>query len=294
MARASETGHRRFQLSRQDGVLRLQNGQSADLEQLLVELALVLLPRGITPKTFSKLARGAFIRAAAERSRLRNGRINRSKVAALTGLTRREVKRALDSSETRPAWHRSTQVPCDRVIQGWLTDRRFTTKQGRPKMLATSGAVSSFQKLVKDYGGDISPRAVLEQLEQSRVVRSVGRRVALRATKMSSPKVRMGDIARIIPALIDGLRIASVESTSASGPMLYRLRLPASSELELALIRDRCASGVQSLLHGLDASLKYPIAIPGSKRRPLHALNLTVILADAPNGRASDNDVVTR
>jgi hypothetical protein len=207
LPRAPETGHRGSRLRRRQGRSRLEESPNADLEQLLVELALVLLPRGITAQRLSKLSRDAFIRAAAERSRLRNGRINRSKVAALTGLSRKEIKRVLDLGHLTPTsrLHRLTQTPSERIVQGWLTDRRYLTKQGHPKMLVNGGPTSSFQRLVKQYGGDISPRAVLEELIRSRAARNVGPRILLRATKIQALRVGLEPLTRVIPALIDGL-----------------------------------------------------------------------------------------
>lgn len=242
----------------------------------------MLLPRGVTPQRFSRIARQAFIRAAAERSRLKNGRINRSKVAALTGLTRREIKQILDldQSSATPKANRSGRTPSARVVQGWLTDRRFLTKQGRPKMLTNHGGKSSFQRLVKDYGGDISPRAVLEELAHSKAIRIVGRQLELRAAKFSSQKAQLGALSRVLPALIDVLRIASVERRNQLDPLLYRLRLHADSETELGLIRERCQSGIKSLLEGLQESLEHQVTIPVRKRTAGHTIHVTVLLAD--------------
>lgn len=252
------------------------------MEQLLGELALVLLPHGITPEAFSTLARAAFIRAAAERSRLRNGRINHSKVAALTGLSRREIRRILeiDHSATSSERKRSARTPSERVVHGWLTDRRFITKHGHPKMLAIDGGVASFQGLVKEYGGDISPRGVLEELTRSRAIRKVGRRVELCVSKLRNAKAKLGTFSRIIPVLIDSLRIASAEKKSHIDSSLFRLRLQANSETELSLIRERCQSAIQSVLYGLEASLKHQFTVPTKSRNSKHVLSVTAVFAE--------------
>src|SRR5947209_3539605 len=77
---------------------RLAGGKISErlaLLQLLQEFAATLLTRGMTPRLFGELTRWAFVRAAAERSRMRNGRVNHSRVAAQTGLSRADVKRLL-------------------------------------------------------------------------------------------------------------------------------------------------------------------------------------------------------
>jgi hypothetical protein len=272
-----------------EGRLRLTETAYADLQALLGELAFVLLPHGITPETFSALAREAFTRAAAERSRLRNGRINQSKIAALTGLSRREVKRILeiDHSARSSERNRSARTPSERVVQGWLTDRRFLTRKGEPKMLAISGRMSSFQRLVKEYGGDISPRGVLDELVRSSAIRRIGQRVELRVSKLHNSSVGLGTFSRIIPVLIDGLRIVSTAQRPPIDSMVHRLRLRAHSETELELIRERCQSAIQSLLYGLQNSLRHPLTVPASRRPLKYALDVTALIADARPGHVS-------
>src|SRR5215472_13105960 len=91
------------------------------LQHLLTEFALVLLPRGMTPKRFAALARSAFVQAASDMSKLQNGRVNHSRVAAQTGLTRADVKRLLKSNAYGPSNRGQTAV--ERVIDRWRADR---------------------------------------------------------------------------------------------------------------------------------------------------------------------------
>lgn len=253
---------------------------NAELQQLLFELALALLPRGITPASFSRLAREAFIRAAAGQARLRNGKLNHSKIAALTGLPRKEIRRIL-KHPVKNLDPDSKNLPSERVVRGWLNDRRFLTRQSHPRLLLATGGTPSFAHLVREYGGDVSPRAVLEELVRSGLVRRAGERLELQVTRLRSLRGGLGPLARIIPTLVDGLRIVSRDPTSALGSGLYRLRLGASAEAELALIRQRCASAVQSLLHGLKESLEHELTRPTRKRAFTHSLTVTVLLAGA-------------
>lgn len=259
-----------------------KEGANSDLRRLLFELALVLLPCRISPSRFSRLAREAFIRAAAGHARLRNGKVNYSKVAALTGLPRKEIGRILKQPSTCLEPDSSmARMPAERVLRGWLTDRRFLTRQGRPKSLGISGETFSFERLVKEYGGDISPRAVLEELTRSNWISRIGKRLEIRVSRVPSKRDGLGPLARVIPALVDCLKIASQQPTSSIDSMLYRISLQATTEAELALIRQRCSSAVKSLLRGLEESLEHEFTIPARKRSPAHALAVTVLLADA-------------
>lgn len=281
LPRASEIAKFGSRRGRRDDRRRLLADGKENLQQLLIELALALLPHGITPNTFSRLAREAFVNAAADRSRLRNGRINQSKVAALTGLPRREISRILNSRVAGFEADRKTRTPIERVVQGWLTDPRFISLNGDPKTLIIGGAGSSFARLVKKYGGDISPRAVLEELARSRVVRTEGRRLALRSPKFPRARRNLGALSQVIPTLVDGLRIATRKPTIPLDAQLHRLTLYANTEAELVLIRQRCLSSIQSLLCGLKDSLERQVTIPVRKRAPRHTLCITVLLADA-------------
>jgi hypothetical protein len=171
-------------------------------------------------------------------------------------------------------------MPSERVVDGWLNDRRFLTRHGRPKHLVVGGGTFSFERLVKEYGGDVSPRAVLEELLRSKAVRRTGQRLDLQAFKLPSRRNRLGLLARIIPTLVDGLRIATHEPVSAIDSRLYRLRLHAATEAEFALIRQRCSSAVQSLLHGLRESLDHDVTISTRKRPSTRTLTVTVLLVD--------------
>lgn len=62
--------------------------------------------------------------------------------------------------------------------------------------------------------------------------------------------------------------------------MLYSVKLWAANDAELALIRQRCSSAVQSLFYGLQESLEHEFTVPPRKRSSTYALTLTALLAD--------------
>ena len=261
---------------------RLSEASHGDLQQLLGELALALLPRGITPNSFSILARDAFARAAARNSRLKNGKVNYSKVAAITGLPRKEIRRILNRTTALLEPNAMTCAPSERVMRGWLTDPQFLTRKGDPKTLPFEGKRFSFQQLVKKYVGDVSPRAVLEELVRSRRVSSAGERLKLQIPKLPIPRRGLGALTRVIPSLVDGLRIAAHQPVSSIGSSLYRLKLYAPSTVELALLRERCSSSVQSMLCGLSESLERQLTVPPRKHaQSRHTLTVTVLLSEA-------------
>jgi hypothetical protein len=251
---------------------------AAVLRELLTELAFVLLPRGMTPKRFGELVRSAFVQAAADMSRLRNGRVNHSRVAAQTGLTRADVKRLLRQNVFASA-HRG-QTAVERVIDGWRTDREFATRPGHPKRLKISGPRGSFARLVRKYGGDVPHRAVLDELRRIGAVNDIDSSVQLQGSPHLRQRHDFGFLSPVLPALVDGLRIASKKAGSNTASSIHRLNLPAETEVDLAIVRDRCTSSAQSMLNGLAHSLGTQVAVPRSRRPPTHSFSVTILLAE--------------
>jgi hypothetical protein len=249
------------------------------LRELLTELAFVLLPRGMTPKRFSDMVRAAFVRVAADMSRLRNGKVNHSRVAAQTGLSRTDVKRLLRHDVFGST--RCSQTPVERVIEGWRTDRAFATRSGTPSRLTVSGPRSSFARLVRKYGGDVPPRAVLDELRRIGAVVDSNGSVLLRASRSIRQRHDFGFLSPVLPVLVDGLRIASKhKGLAATASSIHRLTLPAETDVDLAIVRDRCISSARSMLDGLAHSVGTQAAAPRSRRHPNFWFSVTVLLAE--------------
>ena len=217
------------------------------------ELASILLARGMTPRDFSELSRLAFVQAAAARSKLRNGRVNHSRVAAQTGLTRADVKRLLArNSSDRPIASHFT--PVARVVEGWRTDRRYLDRAGNPKSIGISGPKQSFVVLAKKYAGDVPYRAVLNELLRSGAATMQDDKLQLRTSAQLRKLQDLGSLAVVLPALVDGLRIAATKGTDANASV-HRLLIPAQTDLDLTFLRDRCTASTRAMLEGLEHSL---------------------------------------
>jgi hypothetical protein len=200
-------------------------GSASVLQAFLTELALVLLPRGMSPRWFSELARAAFVQAAAEIARLRNGRVNQSRVAAQTGLTRADVKRLLKQNAFQSRKRGQTAV--QRVIDGWLADPEFALRTGQAKQLQIAGHRGSFARLVKKYGGDVPHRAVLDELRRIAAVTDSDGAVRLRRSSQLRRRNNFAFLSPVIPVLVDALRLASKKECSGPTSSIQTLSIPA-------------------------------------------------------------------
>lgn len=99
-------------------------------------------------------------------------RVNISRLSVTTGMTRKEVSALLNYSKgsRRGAIKRSGEQRALRVLRGWLTDPRFQNRDGRPDELTYRGHKKTFAVLVRLYGGDVTPKSVLRELERMNAV----------------------------------------------------------------------------------------------------------------------------
>lgn len=141
--------------------------------RLLEPLARLLLEARIGIGEFTTLARLAYVQAAVRESHeARGGRVNVSRIAAHTGLTRVEVAALLAEQRGAPPRKQRGRVRAERVLQGWWSDREFEDPAGMPARLPRKGARRSFAALVKRYSGDShNAAAILEELLRSQAVR---------------------------------------------------------------------------------------------------------------------------
>ncbi len=145
--------------------------------QILAPLVRVLLRNGVACADFEQLVRRSYVEQAFAAA-AQEGKATVSSVSAKTGLSRKEVKRLLEQDEDISYAQGQKYNRAVRVISGWLNDTRFCNTEGVPQSLLMDGE-ASFASLVKDYSGDIPPRAMLDLLEQSGCVEKHGDRLHL-------------------------------------------------------------------------------------------------------------------
>lgn len=139
--------------------------------KLLRPLVRVLLRNGIPYAAFADVAKHVYVEVAAQEFNLPGRKQTNSRIATITGLSRKEVQRigALegigDPIEIVERYHRAA-----RVVSGWMHAARFAGSDGQPLPLPFEGGEISFVGLVKAFSGDMPPRAVLDELLQAEIV----------------------------------------------------------------------------------------------------------------------------
>ena len=135
--------------------------------QLLRPLVRILLRQGLSFSEFAELAKREFMEIAWDEFTPEGARPSDSRVAIMTGLTRKEVKRLresrTDNADDQQGQHKNR---ASRVLSGWYRDPEFCGDDGAPRVLPMDGDDNSFAQLVKRYSGDMPPRAMLEELKR--------------------------------------------------------------------------------------------------------------------------------
>jgi len=158
------------------------------LSQMFKPLVRLLIAQGVTHAEFSETIKEVYVETALRHFET-GGRINKSRIAILTGLTRKEVKNVVDRTMESGFQERTYSRP-ERVLSGWYSDPGFNGPYGIPLELPYESDVSgerSFIELVKQYSGDMAPRQMLrELLESGSVIEVDGRYKATRRTHIYS------------------------------------------------------------------------------------------------------------
>jgi Family of unknown function (DUF6502) len=149
-----------------------------------------------------------------------DGRTSISRLSVATGMTRKEVTALLSYPQKNQiiAKRRGGQQRALRVLRGWLSDPRFQNRSGRPSELKYRGNEKSFALLVKLYGGDVTPKSVLHELERIGVVEFADAgTLRLRSSRRRSNielKYKLSDLAK----MFEDFAFTVVESSSSPDP----------------------------------------------------------------------------
>lgn len=132
--------------------------------RLLRPLVRILLRNGISYGVFADLAKWVFVDVASKEFGIPGRKQSVSRVSVITGLNRKEVSRVQALEPPTDADIADNYNRAARVISGWLTDADFVDAQGKPRPLSLTGEGANFSTLVVRHSGDMTPRAILDEL----------------------------------------------------------------------------------------------------------------------------------
>jgi hypothetical protein len=131
--------------------------------RLLRPLFRVLLRHGRSYSAFEEVAKRTYVEVAMEDFGIPGKKPSVARASILSGLTRKEVQRLLQTAPSDDAASGEHHNRAARVLTAWVRDADFHDPQGLPRPLDVDGDFG-FAALVKRHSGDMPVRAVLDEL----------------------------------------------------------------------------------------------------------------------------------
>lgn len=134
-----------------------------------------LLRYGIGYREFSSVCKAVFVDVASSEFGLRGRPTNASRIAAMTGISRKEIRVLRSAVQDFTSLDVLTENlnPLTVVLHFWHSDPDFSTPGRIPRPLQFSGVPGSFSELVRRYVGDIPPGAIRTELRRNGAVRDL-------------------------------------------------------------------------------------------------------------------------
>jgi hypothetical protein len=227
---------------------------------LLKPLIRLVLKRGMAFGLFAELAKQTYVEVAKVDFAVPGRKMTVSRVAVLTGLTRKEARRLYDQEPpTDPSGPRRRVNRAARVLSAWVQEDDYRDGRGAPaSLLFDDDDAPSFSQLVARHGGDVTPRAVLDELLRVGAVEALKNGRLRPIERAYIPQTDEGEKLAILGSDVGDL-ISSIEHNLGAEPdhSFFQRKvaydnLPASYLSEL---RDVVRSKAQALLETLDAEM---------------------------------------
>jgi len=263
--------------------IKLQKLLTLAVIRILRPIVRVLIRHEMSHAEFSELARRAYVQEAYAHFGIEGRKMTYSRVAVLTGLSRKEVVRLvnIDASELKPS---STPNRAVRVIDGWLRDPEFQTA-GKPKNLPLQGETGSFAALVARYSGDITLGAVVDELERVGVVERPDKDTVVMASNGYIPHEDELEKVHIMSVCTADLLTTAVHNLDAEPELRRFQRQLTYTEVPESVahdFREEAATRSAHLLEDLQAFLSSRTAHNSTttKTEPVHRVGLGIYYHD--------------
>lgn len=137
--------------------------------RLLGSIVRLGLRNGITHKEFTAISKQLYVRVAAEEYGLQGRPTNMARIALMTGLDRKEIKKIITSAEED---HDMPTAPdrMAKILTAWHENPVYIDSNKQPLKIPITGPAPSFEHLIKSYGGDIAPITVLREFKRSQTI----------------------------------------------------------------------------------------------------------------------------
>lgn len=140
----------------------------SSIKRIIYPLIKLLIQKGVSCRVFEDMIRNAYVEVASKEFDLDKKKQTNSRIAVLTGLSRKEVLRLKKLEEAKgdaePSEEQDFYNRAARVLTAWLREPKYCNAKGEPATLHIESGERSFRNLVKEYSGDMTYRSILDEL----------------------------------------------------------------------------------------------------------------------------------
>lgn len=130
----------------------------------------ILLRYGIGYNEFAESVKTVFVDVGTSEFGIRGRPTNISRVAVMTGLTRKEVRRLRTKIEAGDQTLKVRTTPITEILTRWHSESLFLDAESRPLALKYSNGENSFSELVRRFGGDVPAGAMRTELKRMNLI----------------------------------------------------------------------------------------------------------------------------
>jgi hypothetical protein len=238
----------------------------------LVPVARFLLRNGISFTEFSDICRVAFVATASSEYGIRGRPTNISRVSAMTGVGRKEVRRIRTMVDRYADNPQPEMSQLSGILHRWYTSPLYRNKAGQPKALKLTGGAASFARLVRETAGDIPIGAIKVELTRCGAISedAAGRLVAQRrhVTPDDRADRLITSLSLSLRALASTVAFNACRSDSDIGRIERFVNSEALPEDAVAMLRADLRRRITSFTEAIDDSFaKYEPKVPATGRR---------------------------
>jgi len=198
----------------------MQSNTNNSLSQMatliLKPLIEVLIRNDFTHSKLTELVRQSYVEVAYEKCSVDNQKMTYSRVAALTGLCRKEVVRLKTKSNLEYQWDKMRSIDAANIVNGWLCDEKFVDGNNLPMELQINGKSGSFESLVNKYSSGIPYKSLLTQLNKAGITSQFNaNQVKLNQTHCASQQPELEKV-RVMSVCASDLFSVGLEKDKAS------------------------------------------------------------------------------
>ena len=152
---------------------KIQNSLINAILKILTPLVRIMIRYGVTYSQFADATKQTFYRIASNEFKIPDKKQTISRIATLTGLSRKEVGIIKENKKTFDIYSPDRQNRAMRVISTWKREPEYQNKRGSPLSLTFEGDGPNFTTLVKRSAVDVPPKAILNELIRSGTVKKL-------------------------------------------------------------------------------------------------------------------------